>query len=120
MSYSSAFWSASLTVDSLGIPQLSDKGLDSPPFSIDNHLSKYRGVGGSTSRSSDPPLGSSEMRGVDDELVGSRVEGSGSLESGDVGSVGKLGHSKAPNDTVHPKNTLVDPVAYSMSAKSFE
>jgi hypothetical protein len=96
---------------SLGISQLSDKGLDTSPLSINDHLRKDSGVSCGTSRSSDPPFGSSQVRGVDDELVGSWVESSGSLESGDVGTVGELGHGETTNHSVHTEDSLVNPVA---------
>ena len=63
-----------------------------------------------TGCSADPPFGRTEMWGVNDEFVRLLVEGSGSLESGDVGAVRELGHGKTANHAVQAKDALVDPI----------
>ena len=65
--------------DSLGISELCDEGLDTLSLAINDHLREYSSVSSSTGSSSDPPLGSPEVGGVNDELVGIMVESSGSL-----------------------------------------
>ena len=97
--------------NSLGVSQLGNKRLDSPLLSTNDHLCEDSSVGSCAGRTTDPPLGSAEMRGVDDELIGFRVEGRGRLEPSDVGSVSELGHSETTDDTVEAKHTTVDPVA---------
>jgi len=103
--------------NALGVSQLSDESLDTSLLSVDNHLGENSGVRSSAGRTTDPPLRSSEMRGVDDKFVCSWVESSGSFKTGYVGTVGQLGHCETADDTVQAKNTAVDPVACEVSGK---
>jgi hypothetical protein len=49
---------------------------------------------------------------VNDKFVGSRIEGRGRLETGDIGSVRQLRHCEASNDTIEAEHTFVNPITY--------
>lgn len=67
-------------------------------LAINNKTSLDQGMGTDSTQTSNPPLGGRESGRVNDPLVGVSVEGGGSLELGEVGSVAELGLGVASDD----------------------
>jgi hypothetical protein len=80
------------------------------PLPLDYQLRKYRRVRSRTGRSANPPLGRSEVWGMDDELVSRLVERCGGFEAGDVGTMSQLGHCETTNDAVETQHASVYPI----------
>ena len=100
-------------LESLGVSDRHNESLRAVPLSVDHELGKDGTVGGGRGGSSDPPLGGSEERSVDDELVGLLVESGSGQESGHVGTVLELGHTETTNDSFrHLEDSLLDPVIW--------
>lgn len=80
-------------------------------LAVDDQLRKDGAVGSSACCPSNPPLGSTEMRSVDDELIRGFVECGSRLKSSNVGTVSKFGHAETADDTVEAENATLDPIA---------
>ena len=97
---------------SLGIAQLSYKGLNSVALAVDDKLRKYGAVCSRTSCASDPPLRSTKMRRVNDKLVRGLVKRGCRLKASNIRSMREFSHAKAADDAVETENTALDPVAW--------
>ena len=82
------------------------------PLAIDYQLRKDRCMSSRTSRPSNPPLCSSQMRSVDDELISRLVECRRGLQTGHIGAMGEFCHGETADDSVQAKDTAVDPVGW--------
>ena len=97
-------------VEGVGVTELDHKRLDTVVFAVDNQASKHSTVRGRMSSTTNPPLSGTKFWSMDDKLVRITVERSRRLDTLNITTVRKFGHTKAAIKVVAGKHPLAGPV----------